>query len=202
VAIRYTRDKLLTGAYHVYNRARDGMWLFRDDEDRRYFEYLVDRHISSVPRFDRYHRPYVWLRSEVTMHARNLLYTHFHLILLQLVPGGMDRLMTTVLSIYSRYYNAKYGTTGYLFEGEYRARRIDSPSLYRWCVGYVHDNHDKEGVDWEFSTHRYFADPDEAPDSLVVASALKQFGGRDPYLDYMEKRSRRQDLDAELRFGR
>lgn len=200
VAYRYTRDKLAPGAYHVYNRARDGLRLFRDDADRRQFEYLIDRHISEVVRFDDRGKPYAWLRDEVRMNARNLMYTHFHLILWQRVPGGLDRLMSRVLSSYSRYYHRRYGTDGPLYEGEYRARRIESPAQFRWRVSYVVANHQRLGVDWPFSSHGQLIEPEGASSALDARATLKLFGGTNGYLEYMRKRGRRQALDAELRF--
>lgn len=199
MAYKHTRDRRQPGAYHVFNRARDGLWLFRDDDDRRHFENLIDRHISSKPRVDRRGRPYAWLREEVRMNARCLMYTHFHLILWQRVPGGIDRLMRRVIATYTRYYNNKYGTSHALFEGEYRARRLQSPSEFRWCVGYVHDNHKSEGLIWPFSTHRFYLDPDDAPSALEVGPALRLFGGTDGYRRYMAERAERQALDRKLR---
>lgn len=200
MAYRYPRDKLGIGAYHVFNRARDGMWLFRDHADRRQFEYLIDRHLSSVPRHDSRGRPYVHLRDDVRLNARNLLYTHFHLVLWQRIPGGIERLMSRVLAEYSRYYHRRYGTAGYLYAGEYRARRIESRAQFRWRVSYVHANNKRAGLDWPFSTHRALLHPDEAPSALDANSTLKVFGGAAGYLDYMKKRATREALDQELRF--
>lgn len=200
MAYRYTRDKLQPGAYHVYNRARDGVWLFRDDADRREFEYLIDRHLSAVPRHDKRGNPYVSLRDEVRMNARNILSSHFHLVLWQRIPGGIERLMSRVLASYSRYYHREYGTSGALYRGEYRARRIEDPAQFRWRVGYVHDNHKRLGLDWEFSTHKQFVNSELATSALEVRSTLKLFGGLDGYLSYTDKRAQRQALDAELRF--
>lgn len=201
MAYRYTRnDKLALGAHHVYNQARDGLWMFRDNDDRDYFQFLIDRHISAKPRFDQRGRPYVHLRDEVRMNARNLLYSHFHLVLWQRVPGGIERLMSRVLSRYSMHYNAKYGTSGYLYRCEYRARLIESPAQFRWRVGYVHDNHEKKGVAWKYSTHSQLIVPSEAASALDVDATLKLFGGVDGYLAYMAKRAQRKSLDRELRF--
>jgi len=197
---RFTRDKLRPGAYHVYNRASDGEWLFRDDDDRRQFEHFIDRHLSRHERRDERGRAYTQLRDEVRMNARNLLYTHFHLVLWQRIPGGIERLMSRVLAAYSRYFHRRHGTSGPFYDGPYRARRIESPAQFRWRVGYVHDNHKREGVRWKFSTHSQLLVPAEASDALDAASTLKLFGGPDGYLAYMDKRAQRQALDHELRF--
>lgn len=199
MAYRYTTDRREPGAYHVFQRARDGIWLFQDDEDRRLFESLIDRHLSPLQQRDRRGRPYAQLRDEVRLNARNILSSHFHLILWQRIACGIERLMGRVLSTYTRHHHDKYGTSGPLFAGPYRARRIESPKSFMRRVGYVHDNHRREGLEWRFSTHRAYIDPRHAPGALDVESALKVFGGRAAYLDYMSKRGERNTLDAELR---
>jgi hypothetical protein len=199
MAYRYTRDRETPGAYHVFHRGINGDSIFRDDDDRRTFEWMINRHLSVVPSKDQRGRPYVSLRDDVGLVARNLLATHFHLILWQKVRGGIDRLMRRVLAAYVRYFHRKYGTSGPLFAGEYRARLLDGPKTFMWRVGYVHDNHKRLGPDYEFSTHRLYLDPQDAPSWLEVAPALKVFGGVKGYAQYMSLREQRNALDQDLR---
>lgn len=133
------------------------------------------------------------------MFARNLLTTHFHLGLAQKRMGGMENLMQRSLTAYTRRYNRKYGTSGALFAGPFRARPISGESNLRWRIAYINDNHKRLGVDYKFSTHRYYLDPDSAPSWLAVKPALKVFGGVDGYLDYLADREIRNRLDTELR---
>lgn len=100
----------------------------------------------------------------------------------------------------SQNYHDRYGTSGYLYDGEYRAKRIDTPAQFRWRVAYVHANSEKFGLDYEFSTHRCYVDENQAGGALDLAPALKLFGGREGYLEYMSRRETRQRLDRELRF--
>ncbi|MFT4049624.1 MAG: hypothetical protein QM648_07270 [Solirubrobacterales bacterium] len=202
MAYRYTRDRLLPGVYHVYSRAKNGVKLFRDDDDRRHFEYLVRRHLSSAPQTSSSGRVLVNLRASVRLIALNPLSTHFHLILWQKTPGGIELLMRRVVPIYTRYYHRKYGTTGSLFDHEYCARRVTDRGWFRWLVGYVHDNHAAMGLDWPFSTHRLYLAPSDAPNWLEVEATLRQFGGLEAYLAYLERRQLRNTLDRELRYER
>jgi hypothetical protein len=199
VAHRNTSDRLKLGAHHVYNRARDGVQLFGDDEDRAYFAWLIDRHLSPGVRRDRRGRPFVCLVEMVTMNARCILTSHYHLILCQKIPGGIEQLMGRVLSTYTRYHHRKYGSSGPLFNGPYRSRHLATPKQFKWALAYVHDNHKRLGVDYRFSTHRAFVEPELAPGSLDFEPALRVFGGREDYLRYIEQRALRDELDAELR---
>lgn len=185
-------------AFHVYNRARPGLWLFHDDEDRHAFEEMMTRYLSANPHFDSRGKQYKNLRESVRMNARCLMSSHFHTVLNQLRPGGMADLMQRVLSSYTRYHHQRHGSTGPLFEGEYRARKITAAENFRWRIAYVHDNH-PSGLDYRFSTHRLYLNPSDAPSWLDVESSLQSFGGLDGYNAYMERRSLRARLDAELR---
>lgn len=199
MAYLFAEDRASPGSFHVWGRAFEGVYLFRDDSDRATFEWLIDRHLSGVPQVDSRRRPYVCLRDEVRMCARNLLWTHYHLILWQKERGGIDQLMRRVLAAYTRYYHDKYGTTGSLFPGPYRARRIVGRKSLRWRIAYVHANHKRERLDWRFSTHRLLAGVDDPPSWLEAERTLDVFGGRAEYLGYMDDYLARADLDQQLR---
>lgn len=113
MAYEYSRDRYRPGSYHVFNRAINGRALFRDDDDREAFSDMLARHLSSAPSSDIRARPYACLRDEVSMFARNLLTTHFHLGLAQKKPGGMENLMQRVLAAYTRRFHRKHGTSGW-----------------------------------------------------------------------------------------
>lgn len=180
---RNTRKPKQLGTFHVYNRGRNDRPIFIDDEDRDKFADLLKHHLGD----------------RIALHATCLMTTHFHLLIWQKQLGALERLMTEVLRVYVRYFNARHGTKGPLFAGPYRARPIESSKDFMWCVGYIHDNH-PSGLDYRHSTHRYFLDAADAPGWLDVESALSVFGGLPAYLEYLGKRELRAELDRELRW--
>lgn len=198
MAYRYSEDRSRQGAYHVWGKAKPGVWLFRDDEDRAEFEWLMDRHLSDVIHRDLRGRKIVSLRHEVRLCARNLLSSHYHLVLWQKIAGGISRLMRRVIAAYTDYYHRKYGTSGTLFPGPYRSDRLIGRKRFLWCVAYVHANHKRLLLESPHSTHGWYL-AEEAPGWLEVASTLRAFGGRDAYLEYMKRYLERKSLDTELR---
>jgi hypothetical protein len=188
----------VAGAFHAYNRVKPGLWLFHDDEDRLVFEAMMNRHLSTVPHFNSRGKQYANLRDSVRMNARCLMGSHFHNLLTQLQPGGMAALMKRVIHAYTRYHHQRHGSSGSLFLGEYRARRITDKEDFRWRTAYVHDNH-PTGLDYRFSTHRLYLRPEDAPSWLEVESSLRSFGGLDGYKSYLQKRDLRANLDRDLR---
>lgn len=195
---RNTRKSAEPGSFHVYNRGRKGAPIFRDDADRDKFKDLLVSHLSAVAHFDSRGRPVKSLRDEVSLVAMCLMTTHFHLVLWQRVPRGMERLMRSVLVAYTSYFNRRHGTSGSLFAGEYRARQLEDAKDFMWAVGYVHDNH-ASGLDYRYSTHGRYLRADHSASWLDVEASLSVFGGRAAYRRYMQKRADRAALDDELR---
>jgi len=187
------------GAFHVYNRAAHGRPMFVDDEDRLVFEEMMNRHLTSRPLFDSRGRQYEDLRDCVSLHARCLPTTHFHSVLEQLRPGGMEQLMRLTLGPYVRHFNARHGVKGPMFAGPYRTKPITTVEQFRWRIAYVHDNHKRDGLEYRFSTHRRFMAHGDSPPWLDVAGALDRFGGLDGYKEYLAARETRARLDRLLR---
>lgn len=198
MAYKFSEEQSLPGTYHVWGKALDGVWLFRDDEDRANFEAILANYLTPKERRSRSDRPTILHSEEVSLCAANFLSSHYHLILWQRIAGGIERLMRRVIQVYTRYYHHKYGTRGSLFPGPFRARLIVGEKSLKWRIGYVQKNHKRLGLKWEFSTHRYFI-TDDFPAWLEVRKTLDVFGGRSQYLRYMEKYELRAALDEELR---
>lgn len=191
--------------FHVFNQgAKLGgkpRRIFIDKEDKRYFLWLLARHLSPAQKRDSRGRPLLHLRQRLTLIAYNVMTTHFHLIIWQHNPDAVTALMNCVKASYSRYFNAKYGNTEPLFNGRFLAKEIDSPAYFRWLVGYVHDNH-PEGLDYEFTSHRAWLDDSVCPMWLEPSPGLRVFGGVDEYEAFLSDRSRRKSLDRKLGFTR
>lgn len=202
MAYLYSRDRAEPGFYHCWNRGIGGSAVFRDDEDRKTFEWMINRYLNEIPLRDARGKPYRNLRNSVRLNARAVLTSHYHLILRQLLPGGIDSMMRGVGTSYTRYFHKKYGGEGAIFPAEFRARRIDGPKSFMWRVAYVHDNHKRLGLDYRFSTHGLYLAPQAAPSWLDVETTLRVFGGRSNYLAYMKARQTRNELDARLRLDR
>lgn len=202
---KYVGGSRALRGYHLFNQGAkiDGRprRVFIDDEDKRYFLWLLARHLSPLPKRDARGRLLLHLRRELTLIAFNVMTTHFHLIVWQHSADAVATLMNRVKSSYTRYFNEKYGNTAPLFNGPVQAKPIDSPGYFKWLVGYVHDNH-PDGVGYEFSSHRAWVDPDSCPSWLDPAPGLRVFGGIDEYELFLTDRAQRKLLDRKLGFRR
>ncbi|MGH2959131.1 MAG: transposase [Solirubrobacterales bacterium] len=191
---RNVSDRVQTGPHHVYNRARCGRAVFRDDADRELFIELLESRLGRAKfRSRRFRHAAAVLDAEVC--AMCLMTTHFHLIIWQHESEALRRLMQSVMIAYVRSYNRKYGTSGALFAGPFRARQLIGRKDLRWTTAYVHANH-PEGPNYRFSTHRAYLDDLDRPGWLNTTLALDAFGGRTAYATFMRDHATRAELNA------
>lgn len=66
-----------------------------------------------------------------------LVGNHYHLIGLETQAGGISKFMHKSGISMTKYHNIRYQEKGSLFQGSYKARRIDSDEYLRWAVPYV-----------------------------------------------------------------
>lgn len=162
--------------------------MFLDDRDRDVFLELLKRYLSEIDRPDERGRRFPCLRDKVRLITFALMTTHFHLILFQIEPGGLDDLMHRVLTAYVKYFNNRHGTQGPMFNGEYRADHKPDRRSQLTAIAYVHDNH---GADCHCNHcgHRYFiADSVDTPSWIGARGALDLFGSRSSYRRYRQAR--------------
>lgn len=195
---RNTISKLFAGTlYHVYNREADRARMFFDDEDRSYFRELLGRHLSKEPVRDGRGRLYRNLRNRVRVAALAICWSHFHLIVFQVDPGGIESLMRSVMNGYSAYFARKYGRDKPMFVASYRARPLTTRREKLTCITYVSENHgDDCFCDW--CSHREYATgANDPPGWLDARSGLQLFGGVDVYLELLTLRRRLRELLGE-----
>lgn len=167
--------------YHCYNRGVDKTDLFRDVDDYGYFLSLFARHLSLQPRQDKTRRQYPHYAEQVELVAYCLLPNHYHLLLYLKEPSGIEKLMRSVMTAYSRYANVKYNRTGTLFEGGFLGSRINSDA-YLWHISrYIHMNSldiHMDPLTYAFSSLGYFQGEKTAewvhPELLVTTREEKE----------------------------
>lgn len=142
--------------YHVYNRGTDKRDIFLDNFDRRRFLVAMEElnQKGSVVNFSRRVLIEAELRSKesrgesakdaspklVDIICYCLMPNHFHLIIKQLVDGGVSGFMHKLGTSYTNYFNKKYDRTGVLFQGAYKVKHIQNDSYLLHLSRYIHLN--------------------------------------------------------------
>ncbi|MDO8552154.1 MAG: transposase [bacterium] len=136
--------------YHCYNRGVDKRVVFTNPEDYERFVMLLYAcnsrepiHISNINQG----KTLVELvaaveRKEklVDIGAYCLMPNHHHLFLREHNYGGITSFMRQLGTGYTMYFNIKYERNGALFQGTFKAKRIESDQNLNRVVSYIHAN--------------------------------------------------------------
>jgi putative transposase len=140
------------GYYHIYNRGVNRRLIFKDQEDYSTFLSYLQFYLSPplIPEIatnlqgsslkvspSRQLKNY---KGEIELIAYCLMPNHFHLMVKQYSEFGINHFMRSLATKYSRYFNTKYERTGHLFQGIYKAVRIESESQFTYLTKYIHRN--------------------------------------------------------------
>lgn len=136
--------------YHVLNHSIEGRKLFLDSQDYARFVHNMYEFNDTAPaleysRRDSYNvdvghrKSYVWKRL-VEIHGWCLMKNHYHLLISELVEGGLVKFMMKVNIGYAKYYNERYGRHGYVFQGKTKKILIGHEAHFLYILHYLHLN--------------------------------------------------------------
>ncbi len=69
-----------------------------------------------------------------------LMPTHIHLVLQQLMDGGISKFMNMILKSYTKYFNVKYKRKGPLWEGRFKSVLVNTDEQLLHLTRYIHLN--------------------------------------------------------------
>ena len=186
--------------YHVFNRGVAKRVIFKDEDDYTVFLNLLKRYLSARPTQDSKGRDYPWLSEEVEVNAFCLMPNHFHLLIYQKDAVGMTKLLSGVCTAYSMYFNRKYKRVGPLFQGRFKASRIDDEAYLEHISRYIHLN-PRDYRSWQFSSLPYYLG-ERSAEWLQTWRITEIFESAKEYLafiaDYKEHQSMLEEIKNEL----
>lgn len=143
------------GIYHVYNRGVRKEALFHDGKDYSRFLLLIltlqsDVNLKNISRLnDRFNKKLQLDELDISTEGKErfvelisfcIMPNHFHIMVNQLVEGGLAKYMQKVLTAYTMYYNKKYNKTGHVFQGKYKSVFIEDDEQLVYTFIYIHKN--------------------------------------------------------------
>ena len=149
----YRRDPFELGEwYHCYTRSVE-----RSLEARKVFKTLPDferflqalhlaNSINPIRRSDLYqptHKSILKIPRKdnlVSVGAYCIMPTHFHLLVKENIEGGISRIMHTVGTSFSMYYNLKHERAGNVFIKPFRSKHVPDQRYFEHVVNYIHLN--------------------------------------------------------------
>lgn len=146
---------LATGqTYHIYNRGIERREVFTNKREyQRAVDVISYYRNAAVPiRFSRLMelpdderlKVFDSLKRksdyEVKIIAFCLMPNHFHLLIRQEKDGGTSRFISNYCNSYNKYFNKKYNRVGPLFQGAFKAVRIETDEQFIHLSRYIHLN--------------------------------------------------------------
>ncbi len=169
--------------YHIYNRGVNKQNIFIDDQDFSVFLNLLKRYLGDAPVQDQQGREYPWLHKEIELLAYCLMPNHYHLLIHQNKSDAMTKLLKSLNTTYSMYFNKKYHRIGPLFETRFKASMITRDDYLMHISRYIHLNprHYKK---WAFSSLPYYLGVQSAT-WLKPKKILDLFDTKKDYSDFL-----------------
>lgn len=197
--------------YHVYNRgfAKRNLFVNQTDWVRMLFAIL---YYQSPARFDNTRRlcadfdPSLGFNTtpeefssviggrQVELVAFSLMPNHYHLLIRELIEGGLSRYLQRVQVSYTMYWNAKYETSGHVFQGRYNAKHIADNEYLTHLSAYIHRNPRElkawkgREADYPWSSYQDYVKENRWGGLLAQEIILDQFEGtkQSNYADFVK----------------
>ena len=141
------------GIYHVYNRGVNKDEIFFQEDDYRYFIFLLSRYVSKPKKFENGDRRNYYKKIQILSFC--LMNNHFHLLLKQARKKVISNFMRSIIVSYTLYINSKYKRVGHLFQGTYKARLIVNKEDLINISKYIHLNPEECSGDFDFISYPY-----------------------------------------------
>ncbi len=176
-------------SYHVYNRGVEKRVIFADSQDYNVFLSRLRLMLIDRSRLDEKELPRQPIKSffgEVELLAYCLMPNHFHLLLHQNTNDGIAEFMRTLSTSYTMYFNRRYERVGALFQGRYKARRVDTDAYRQHISRYIHLNStaiSRDIENFEYSSMRHFRNQEEP--WISYDRVLEDFTSYDDYLKFI-----------------
>jgi len=143
-----------TGYYHVYNRGVNKLATFIDERDCHQALLSMNYYRFEKPpcKLSRFKTLPVTEQTRLLSLSSNSNQTlvdilsfvfmpnHFHFLLKQNIENGISNFIRRFSNSYARYFNISHSWVGHLFQGQFRAKEIESEAQLIHVSRYIHLN--------------------------------------------------------------
>jgi len=132
--------------YHIYNRGSEKRLIFGSRRDYQRFIKTINyyQYLGPKPKLSHFSQFQTFkidpTKKIVDIVCFCLMPNHFHLMLKQLVDGGITEFVSKVSNSYTKYYNTKYNRVGPLLQGEFKSVVVEKDEQLTHLSRYIHLN--------------------------------------------------------------
>lgn len=150
------KEYIANNYYHLYNRGVEKRLIFLDAQDRGVFlgylkEYLLPKNEEAIrkqlsnPAISSKDRDHLLKQLRlnnfaeyITLLAYCLMPNHFHLFIKQHSETAIHSFIQSLCTRYTMYFNRRYKRVGSLFQGVYKAVRVETNEQFLHLSRYIH----------------------------------------------------------------
>lgn len=143
----YRTTPFVTGQiYHVFNRGVAKLPIFTDQRDyKRFLQAIYYYQFQGPkPQFSQLNRfkdlNFEKNRKIVEIFCYCLMPNHYHFLLKQIQENGISEFISKVTNSYTKFFNTKHKRIGPLFQGQFKAVRIEYEEQLIHVSRYIHLN--------------------------------------------------------------
>ncbi|MFH1727520.1 MAG: transposase [Pseudomonadota bacterium] len=173
--------------------------------------YNISRQSSYFLKHSRFNMPEEIVRQIIAkriteLNSFTIMPNHFHLLTQEKTDdgNGISRYLQRIQTGYAKYFNAKYKKRGHLFQGSFRAIRVETNEQLLYLSAYIHRN-PRELKQWEnkeinypWSSYQDFAKNNRWGKLLKPDIILDQFSGINEYYKFIKTSTAKLQLKESL----
>lgn len=151
---------LENGYYHIYNRGVEKRTIYTDEKDHAIFLGYLKSYLSPPPKLVDIKQPFTLqgysfqgvphqrknYHQEIELLAYCLMPNHFHLLIWQKSPHGIDHFMRSLGTRYVINFNKRHNRVGALFQNTYKAVLVKEEAYLLHLSRYIHRNPTELGM--------------------------------------------------------
>lgn len=179
--------------YHVFNRGVEKRNIFLG---KREYEHFIDtlKHYRQIPKkkLSRRGKTLSGQRESdrsVEILGYCLMPNHFHLLLKQVSDGGISHFMRKSANSYTRYFNIKNDRVGPLFQGSFKAVRVETDEQLLHVSRYIHLNPLVSGLVRGLKNYKWTSYPvyigEKDSDLVANKEILSHFSSNKDYEEFV-----------------
>jgi putative transposase len=183
-------------AFHVFNRGVEKRKIFLDKQDYKMFVYYLFIYLANPETIKVYYPnlpgtlKIANLYGELDLLTFCLMPNHFHLQIQPKTVDSITKLLKQISNAYTKYFNEKYDRVGHLFQGRYKAAKINNDELNIHVHRYIHLNPMVANLadtleDYTYSSYQEYMNPGGVKNICNTETFLSHFGGFKVYREFL-----------------
>lgn len=198
---------LVTGEiYHILNRSVQGIPVFKGARECEHFLEAMGYYLQVNPlvkfslyKFNKDRYPLNLDQRLVTIVNFSIMPNHFHFTLRQEVDKGIKKFIQKLTNSFAHYFSVKYQSKGHIFEGNFKAVRVEDEEQLIHLSRYIHLNPvssylTERPEDYLYSSYRVYLG-DERSEIIDPSLVLNNFSSPKEYEEFVLARK---DYQREL----